>query len=518
MKPRPLDAWWSLQSKSGRLRWLAALVFAAVAAVFSEGLPNQFVWDDQQIVLQNRYLTSAKYVPRFFTENLAAGAGLAENRWRPVELLTHFADVRLWGYDPWGHHLTNILIHAAAAAAVFLLLATLVKQPAAVAAALIFSLHPLQTLVVPIVTGRADSLVLLFLCASLLAFRSRPGLSLLFAGLALGSKESGILVPPLLWLFDRARPRPAPFRRHLPFWGLLGLYVIARLTCLNFFDTLNSLDPNDPFARHVSIRLWTYLSTLPMALSLCVWPADVHLFRSWPVAASLADPRALAGAGVLSTVLALAFWAWRRRLWVIAAGLGWFLLATLPTSNLLAVTYLQFSDHWYILPALGLTIAAADALARLSRRRMAAVPIQCGLLVIVSALGAVTPAHIRIWRTPLTLFSAIAAREPASGRAQHNLGMALKEAGRIGDAIPRFERALALGYDDLKPHYQLALCYAAAGRDEDAIEQLRHACRLAPRWAVPWRLMGEAQARLGRREQAAASLQRAWDLDTRTAP
>lgn len=480
-------------------RWLTGAIVVAVAAVFSLSLSGQFVWDDLPLILQNRYLTSLAYVPRFFTEHLLAGAGLAENRYRPVELLTHFLDVQLWGYGPWGHHLTNVLIHAAAAAAVFRLLATLTPPLAAVAGAFIFSVHPLQTLVVSTVAGRADSLVLLFLCVSLLAFRSRPGLSLGAAVLALGSKESGILVPPLLLLYDRARPHPAPLRRHLSWWVLLGVYVIARLTFLNFYDTLNSLDPQDPFAQHFSVRLWTYLSTLPKALALCLWPFDVHLFRSWPIAETLTDPRTLCGAAVVIAIIGLAVLAWRRGWRATAAGLAWFLLATLPTSNLVAVTYLQFSDHWYILPGLGLTMAATDTLARLAQRSSGArFAVRVGLGIVLFGLAAVVPAYIRVWRTSLTLFSTIAEYEPASGRVEHNVGVALKDAGRCGEAIPAFERALALGYDNFKPHYQLALCYSALGRDHEAIQQLRHVIRLAPRWEEPRRLMSMWQQRLRR--------------------
>src|SRR6185295_2205495 len=148
---RPLKVWWTGQSSAARLRWLTMLVALVTVAAFANCLPNQFVWDDRQLILGNRYLTSLAYVPRFFTEHLLAGAGLAENRYRPVALLTHFADVQLWGYDPRGHHLTNILIHAAAAALVFRVLAMLIKSPsAALAGALIYALHPVQTLVVPI--------------------------------------------------------------------------------------------------------------------------------------------------------------------------------------------------------------------------------------------------------------------------------------------------------------------------------------------------------------------------------
>lgn len=485
-----LTAWWTGLSPRRRLGWLTAAIGLSVFAADLNCLPNQFVSDDIYLILHNRDLGAWSAVPRFFTDSLLAGAGVPDNRYRPVELLTHFLDVRLWGLDPWGHHLTNILIQTALACVVFRLLVTLVPVGAAAAAALIYCLHPFHTLVVPLISGRADPLVLLFICAALLAFRTRPGLSLTCTLLALGSKETAIVLPPLLLLYDWALGGPVSPRRHAPHWILLGAYVVARTTGLHFVDVARFMDPGDPLAAHYHVRLFTYLSTLPMGLALTVWPAGVHLYRDWPVALSPFEPLVLAGAGVLAGLIALAAVARRRGRRVTAAGLLWFIVATLPTSNLLALTYLRFADHAFLLPGLGLLMALAEQ-AVLAIRRAPALgrPIRLGATAAVSAFMVLTPAGNAVWRTALTAFGHIAALEPSYGRAQHNYAAALMERGAFEQAIPRFERAIALGYDNIKPRFMLARAYMTVGRDADAMEQLRHAIRLDPAWEPPRRLL-----------------------------
>ncbi|MBI3293073.1 MAG: hypothetical protein HYZ73_09800, partial [Elusimicrobia bacterium] len=162
---------------SSNRRWLVSGLLALVVfVVFSNGLFNTFLWDDEQFILKNVFLTSPKWLLKLLTSNIVAGAGVESNLYRPLQSLTHFLDVRLWGYRPWGHHLSNLLLHAATSVAVFRLLATLYPRGPALLAAALFSLHPLHTEAVAYLSGRGDTLAILFLCLGLLSFRRHLGL------------------------------------------------------------------------------------------------------------------------------------------------------------------------------------------------------------------------------------------------------------------------------------------------------------------------------------------------------
>ena len=498
-RPPPAESLWLL----------SALVALAVLLVFANCLPNAFVWDDEQFVVKNVFLTSPKFLPKLLTENVVAGAGVHSNLYRPLQSLTHFLDVQLWGFRPWGHHLSSIVFHVASSVAVFRLLASLsFAWPAAMATAL-FALHPLQSEAVAYVCGRGDSLAILFICLGLLSFRNHGWLSLCFAALAMASKEHAAIFPALLFLYDRAGQHPSPFRRHLPFWLLSAAYATARLTVLNFGDTLNFYHQPNLLTEHWPFRLYTYLTTLPKGLLLWFWPADLHHERSWSVATSLTSPRVwlslLVVAVLLSTAVRL-----RKRALPAAIGIGFFFVATIPTSNLFVLINALFYDHWFLLPGVGLVIAVSHALSRIwvgpTGRRRAAVAAGCLAIIVLSGL---TWHHNRIWRSPLTLYTHLLSWEPHSAKIHHNLAMAYADAGQTAQAIPLYQQAIALSDEYPHTHYNLANAYLTLGQEDRAVEELKRALAIDPTFYHALLRLGSIDLRHHQLTEAATAFEQA---------
>ena len=106
-------------------RWLAhpaliSLVLAAATlAVFYPVVHHQFVsYDDGDYVTDNPHVKAG-----------LSGAGAAwafqaghAGNWHPLTWLSHQLDAQLYGLNPAGHHLTNLLFHAANAVLLFLVL------------------------------------------------------------------------------------------------------------------------------------------------------------------------------------------------------------------------------------------------------------------------------------------------------------------------------------------------------------------------------------------------------------
>ncbi|MBI2103967.1 MAG: tetratricopeptide repeat protein [Candidatus Omnitrophica bacterium] len=488
---------------------MSGLIALAALLVFANCLLNAFVWDDEQFIVKNAFLGSPRFLLKLLTENVVSGAGLVSNLYRPFQSLTHFFDVQLWGSRAWGHHLTTVLLHAAASVAVFRLLARLFAPWPAALAALLFSLHPLQSEAVAYTCGRGDTLAILFLCLGLLAFRARRGLSLACAALSVASKEHGVLFPAFLFLYDRALGRPAPFRRHLPFWLLSAGYIAARLTVLNFKDTLNFYGQPNLLTEHVSVRLYTYLTTLAKGLLLWVWPADLHHERSWPVFTSLAIPQVW-----LSLLLVAALLGWSLRLRArsrpAAIGLWWFVIATLPTSNLIVLINAVFYDHWFILPGLGLAMAAGQALerafARGGRVRGAAAAFSVGAVVACAML---TVRANGVWRDPISLYTHILFWEPRSAKIHNNLAMAYNEAGREQEAIALYQRAIALSDAYPQTHHNLANAYLRRGDEDRALEEFGRAVAMDPHFHHSWLQIGAIRLKAGQPAASAEAFARA---------
>lgn len=519
----------------GQQRLAAALLGALVFLVFAECLSFGFVWDDEHFILRNAYLTSWKYLPNLLLENVDAGAGVRSNPYRPLEMLTHFLDVRLWGYQAWAHHLTTVLIHAATTVVIFRWLCRFTPPPAerplidpgqsaplrpvetsssrppslglgaglapwsgAFLAALAYGLHPLQSVAVPYIPGRVDDLAILWMCLGLLAFERSAAVSLLCAALALLSKESMALFPVFLWLHQQAAGRPVSWKRLWPFWAVALVYVALRLTVLNFHNTLNFYGHDNVFTQHPSYRLWTYLTTLPEGLRLWLWPHDIHHERAWAVYSSFAIPRVwLSLLGVVAW-LGVAAWQWRRRR-VVAVGMLWFLIATLPTSNLIVLINALFYDHWFLLPGLGLAMAVSQvpALRRLSARQT-----WCAALALSVGLGAITWRSNRVWRDPVSLNMHLRRFEPHNPKILHNLAMALADQGNLDESIRLYQQAIA--ESDVYPHthHNLARAYEQLGRLDEAAGEYRKALAIDSAFHHSALALGQLELERGRDEVA----------------
>lgn len=470
--------------------WSAA-VAGIVLLVFLNCTANAFVWDDEQFIVKNAYLTSWRYLPQLFTQNVVAGAGVVSNLYRPLQMATHFLDVQVWDYRPWAHHLSTVLIHTAASVAVFRLLASLCPPAPAALAALLFAIHPIQSEAVAYTCGRGDGLAILFICLTLLSVRRRPWWALAWAALGMLSKESVAIVPLLLWLYDRAAGRPLGWRRHLPFWLLSGAYVVIRLTVLNFKNFLNFYDQANILTEHLDARVWTYLTTLPKGLSLWLWPAGLHHERSWPVFTSPAAPQVWGSLAAVVLLLGAAAWAWRRGHRVAAVGLAWFLAATLPTSNLVVLINAIFYDHWFILPGLGLAMAAASGLTRAFSGGRSVRVLAGGLSIAVLAACAVLTVRANgIWRTPIRLYTHILQHEPDSAKICNNLAMAYADAGQLEQAIGLYQRSITLSDQFPQTHHNLANAYLQLGEEARAVEELQRAVALDPAFHHAWIKLG----------------------------
>jgi len=480
-------------------REVAALALAAiVVAVFSNCMAATFVWDDAANILDNVRLASWSGIPKLFSETITAGAGISGGLYRPLLPLTYFLDLRLWGLDPWGYHLTSVLLHAAATVSVFYWLVDLAPLPGAALAALLFSLHPMQTEIVANISGRGDTMAILFACAGLRLFASRPKTALACALLAILSKENAVMFPVLLWLQGEAAGRPAKWRDQAPFWILSAAYTAFHLLLFRFDSPPTAAHgAMAEFASHPLYRLFTYLPTLPMGLRLWLWPTDLHHERSWVVYQSLAGSvwKSLVG---LALWLAAAAWS-RRRYPAVTAGLLWFVIATLPTSNLFIVINALFYDHWFIFPGLGLALVFSQLVPKSGRPRTIAI---AAGLALACACAAVTRGLNAVWRDSYTLNSYILRYEPRSAKIHNNLAAAFLREERWQDGIEQLRMAIALDDEYPQAHHNLAKAYDALNRETEAAVEFQRAIDMNPSLIPPRVCLGWLELRQGHSEQA----------------
>ena len=527
--------------------YLVPIGLALVAfLVFAPALSNGFVeWDDDVNLLRNTQYR---------------GLGWAQLRWMlttmlmghyiPLTWFTFGLDFTIWGMDPFGYHLTNVILHALNTALVFLVAqgllrrATSLVEPrlgiASASASLFFAVHPLRVESVAWVTERRDVLSGFFFLLAVLTYlssterghaRKRWLLTASAAafGCALISKSITMTLPLVLLLLDVYPLRrlggehgwtSATARRvwieKIPFLvlGAAGAALSYYAVAFNAFITPLTMYP---WPARIAMTLYSlafYLwkTVLPLGLSpMYELPPHLDPFEFRFVASAL---------GVAAVSVAL--FALRRR-W--PAGLAvwvYYGIVLGPVTGLIHSGHQLAHDRYSYLSCLGWAMlvggAAGAALGAIARDRVrpffAAVAGVAGLVWLVG-LGFLTVRQNEPWRDTERLWLYAVEADPACAVCHNNLGAYLVNQNLIEPALLHIERTLELRPDRLKPHGNLALGLLKLGRTDEAIHHFKIALE-ADAYDVGFLTnLGVALIRQNRAPEALPYLARALQRDPR---
>ena len=543
---------------SGRRALLPALLLTAlVLVVFRPAVEHDFVNFDDPL-----YVTDNEQVREGLTAEgwTRAWTRLHASNWAPLTLLSHMLDVELFGLEPAGHHLTNVVVHVLATLALFLTLWRSTAAPwrsAAVAA--LFAVHPLHVESVAWVAERKDVLSGLFFFLALLAWVGwvrRPS-AVRYAGvgalyfLALTAKATVVTFPVLLLLLDcwplrrREGDRPTPWSRLvLEKAPLLALSIaVGLVTLLAQAEAMPSLE-HLGFAR----RLGTALVGAATYLVQTVVPRGLAVF--YPLPESLSVVRVAGSAALLVGLTAVAWWA-RRVAPYLLVGWGWYLVVLAPMSGLLQAGDQARADRYTYLPLVGIFLAGVWGTVALARRtlpeRRRTVVVALMLAATVGALSLLARRQLAWWRDSVTLWTRALAVTEGSSRAHLNLAEAYRPLGereealahyraaleldpgqadvwaglgnalwswdRPAEAVPALRRALALDPTDVGALHTLARALAELGAVDEPIALLEEAVRRDPDLARGHYGLGELHQRAGRPDRAIDHYRRALELD-----
>jgi len=443
-----------------------------------------FLWDDDLYIYGNPLIRSSGGLRDIWFSTRPVD-------YYPLSNSLLWLEWQLWGGNPAGYHLVNLLLHVATAVLLFRLLRRL-DVPGAWPAALLFAVHPVNVAAVGWAAQTKTLLAALLGTAALLCWsaslsgegeRSLPAwCAVVLYVAALLAKTSVVALPAVMgvlvwWKRRRLRRYVSPLAAAL----LVGV-VLGLVTC--WFQYHRAMPPHLQGVRPLSRRVvsavhavWFYLSKaiLPVRLSWMYAPWD-----GLPWTVPLLEGILLAG---------LLGWCWRGRSREPARGLLAgslsFLALMFPVLGLLDVGYLTYApvaDHWLYtgIPPLLAMEAAALAWGWRSTRRAVRYGATVAMAGLVLWYGAASWARARLFSDPERLWEQAAARYPGAWFAHLWLGNQRLEQGEIEQALHYFERVKRMRPDwpALWVNYGIAL--ARLGREEEAEAALRRALRLAP--------------------------------------
>jgi Flp pilus assembly protein TadD len=438
--------------------------------------------------------------PEWVRENLDIISGLTIHgvRWAflqfhsgPLSSVSHMLDCQLFGLRPWGHHLTNVLLHMATVVLLFLALRNMTGalwRSALVAG--LFAVHPLRVESVAWITERKDVLSGLFFALTLLAYIAyarHPSVvryllvAVFFAG-GLLSKAMLVTLPAVLllldfWPLERWHGRVAATSSGRLLWEKLPLGVMSLgCACATWWTHAQSA------ATIQAVPLLPRMSNAMVGFVIYVrqtfYPAGLAVFYGFVEN----RPPLLVGLALL--FVAGVSWAaikWRHRWPYWCTGWFWYVIMLLPVSGLWQIGQQAHADRYSYLPQIGLFVFLVWGVAGLATRWPRVRPLIAAMSLMSVALCAVTARQAAgYWRDSESLWNRALAVEPANEFAHASLADLLLREGRVQEAISHAMAALRVNPRNADAHNNLALGLSRTGHLSEAIGHWQEALAIHP--------------------------------------
>ncbi len=525
--------------------WPGALVVASTFFAYSATLRFGYIYDDTYLIISNNSIRSWRFLPVYFSGHIWSYVFPMGkfNSYRPLLSIWLRLNYQLFGLHPLGWHLTIVIAHVAVTYVVYRLAQTLTREPwMALAAGLLFGLHPVHAETISEAAWADQPLGTFFMVAAILAWwRSHVEqrnhqwqvASVAFAALALLSKETAMVLPLLIsalawiyWRNDGAVPNlpesesesSLRFRTALvaggPYWAAVGAYVFLRLWAMKVFAYVL-------YAMPLSKALLSVPAVVAMYLRLLVWPVGLSCYYdtfyvSAPGWRDFGLPVLL-----LAGVCALMVF-WRRRTGksnprdarALAFAFTWMVLTIIPVLNFRYLPKDEIvHDRYLYLPSVGFCILMAvgfrqlrEALPQVSRRRPAVV---VAAMVLFGLLGGATIRQTFFWTDEVTLRTRAHETAPHNISATFTLADVLRVDKRYGQAMEFYREVLQHDPEYGPAIFGMGMCYFGQGNYPEAVRYLVRTCSLMPAESDAFANLGMALLHLGRAREAEEALRAA---------
>jgi tetratricopeptide (TPR) repeat protein len=470
---------------------ICSLLFVLVVWVFLPTLRGNFLFFDENVyVVMNPHVNSG-----LNWENIAwAFSSLEYSNWHPLTWLSHMVDVQVYGLNPWGHHLTNVLLHAVNTVLVFLVFRRMTGAARrSLVVALLFGLHPLRVESVAWISERKDVLSTMFWLLAMWTYAKFAeeskgqsgktklfyGLTLLFFVMGLMSKTMLVTLPFVFLLLDywplkrwEQKNKWNLFFEKIPFFLLTITVSIIAYIAQQRSGTLQEMDslPLSDRLGNAVISYVRYLGKFFWPENLCVYyPHPGH----WPTMKVLA-------ASLLLICISLFAFMQRRRKPYLFTGWFWYLGTLVPVIGLVQLESQSIADRYTYVPLIGIYVVLVWGLCELTERlRQRTVLLSIFAVAAIIACVVSTRYEIGFWKDSFTLWDRAIAVTENNYIAHNNLGILLQPTEHEA-ALREFQEAARINPDFAAAQRYLADELSLRGRFDEAIAHYRKSLESEP--------------------------------------
>jgi tetratricopeptide (TPR) repeat protein len=525
---------------------LAGIVLLVFWPTIGAGFLN---YDDNDYVYDNPHVTNGLTLDGIrwaFTHFHAAN-------WHPLTTISHMMDCQLYGLQPWGHHLTNVLLHATAAILLFLALLRLTSRSgsqlstlnpqlqtavidrrysfwASAFVAALFAVHPLRVESVAWISERKDVLSGVFFSLTLWAYaryaredrhRSRNyALVIVCFALGLLCKPTLVTLPFVLLLLDywplqrmqgagskkrgaksdarrgRSQGRsPSAFQHFsVSAFSRLILEKVPLLAMSSASSVITMLAQRGALAGNTELwlpdRVMNALIAYVTYLKQTVFPFNLAAVYPYPQGQLHVANAFLAGIFLLFLTL-IFFWQRSRRPFLVVGWL-WFLGMLVPMIGLVQVGPQSMADRYTYLPTIGFYIFATWAGIELLHKWHRGFILKPVAILIIGLLAVRSFLQTQYWHDSETLWRHTIEVTSSNYVAENGLANTFFESGRLEYAATHYQAALSINPKYPPSHSNLANVLLRKHQPDEAIVHLNQAIEVNPNYAEAYNNLGSA--------------------------
>ena len=498
------------------------ILIATACFIYGDIRNHLFItnWDDFGYILNNESIRGISYV------NIkTAFSKIYIGNYAPLHILSYMLDYHIWGLQPFGYLLTNVILHVLNALLFYLLLLRLdYSRLVALTASFIFLSHPVQVETVAWASQRKNLLAMLFFLFSwhtYLKYREIQwekngwryytcSLAAFFA--ALLTKVTAVILPPLLLLFEHCFPlkkRRPLWQTHFIFWA--GAALISVLTIV-------IQDPEVYGGRrgHYGGTLFgTVMTMLPVHVRYVthlLWPTDLAVEYVFPIKTHIDGE--VAGAAILLSALFWGIFVLYRRNRQLFFWAMIFVLGVAPVSGVIPLVT-QMNDRYLYFPLLGAAVCFSVTLCRtgeLILRRTNLKFLGLSVLLPLLLLPPLAREQVRVWEDSITLWHDCVSKYPQNAFCRVQLGSAYLQDGWQDKAGQAFQEALKIVPDHPEALRGLGFLYLNSGDFLKSRQYLTTLSLLYPKDRKGLILLAENYLASGSPERASETLERVLSL------
>lgn len=499
-----------------------SLMLVAVIAIITSlnTLWGEFVYDDTMTILEDKRIQDWHQI----------------FHWTPrhIRTITYIIDYHLWGLNPFGFHLTNLILHIACCLLLYCLINLILKKPQiALFTSLLFAAHPVHSEAVSVISHRKDLLAMFFYCLAFILYLQgmtatflKKGLLLVSSAisyfLAMFSKEVSAVCLPLTiflyhFLFEPSKTSSILKKYWLYFLAVFILIILFFIK-LNVFGRASSpsnilMVTNNATNEYLPV-FYTMLKSFLTYLRLLLFPCNLFMNYEVPISMNLFEPRVIAGALIIIAIIF--FWITTyRQLPAICFAIAWVIVGWLPTSNILPLVQFFVAERFMYVPSVGFCLILSIGINKLSQRKK-----DIAIILLIIILAIYIPLSIKrnadwnnMYSLRLDWCQKVLANDPNSIDAHFRLGVIYSTQKQHQEAIAEFKRVIEIAPNHVEAANCLAIEYQDTNQYGLALDTYRKLLDIVPYPAKVHSNMGILYEKQGLYEQAMAEYRMAIALD-----